>query len=257
MEQALKSLISWWDVSGVDVPDIPVQSKRKPRPKIPLSNSTAESPRQSQATPVPEKPAPPAALELLKKVATLDDLKKVIQDFDAGEISDHARQAVFARGNPEADIMVIGEIPTRDEDIQGKPFVGKSGQFIDKVFGSIGLDQDTLYMTHVVNWCPPGGRNPSPDEIAKCLPFIQKHIELIKPKIIVLVGGISFSALTGRTGMMKNRGQWTSISIAGTEIPALPIYDPDILMRQPDLKKDSWMDMLSLREEIETVNTSS
>lgn len=253
MEQALKSLISWWDVSGVDVPDMPAQSRKpKPRPKTRPSDSIAQTPRQSQKAQEQAKPVPPAALDLLKKVTTLDDLKKVIQEFDAGEISDHARQSVFARGNAESDVMVIGEFPTRDEDIQGKPFVGKSGQFMDKVFASIGLNEDTLYMTHVVNWCPPGGRNPSPDEIAKCLPFVQKHIELIKPKIIILVGGISFSALTGRTGMMKNRGQWTTISINGIEIPALPIYDPDILMRQPALKKDSWMDMLSLRAKIGT-----
>jgi len=248
VEQALKSLLSWWDVAGVDVPEVSGSA-----PKRPAGPTATTQTQKQKATPQPakpEKPAAPAAVEILAKVTTLDGLREAMSDFDAGEISDHARQAVFARGNPEADIMVIGEAPGRDEDIQGKPFVGKSGQLLDKIFAAIGLNEDTLYITNVINWRPPGNRNPTPDEITRCKPFIQKHMELIDPKVIVLVGGVSFSALTGKTGIMKNRGQWTTLPVNGKDVPTLPIYHPAFLLRQPALKKDAWMDMLSLRARI-------
>ena len=248
MERSLESLLSWWDVAGVDVPDIP----NSPPRRLP----TQSAPKKPKAEPRPQQAvaaAPSqAASSLVKKIETLDQLRLAISEFDAGEISDNARQSVFARGNPEADIMVIGEAPGRDEDIQGKPFVGRSGQLLDRIFASIGLNEDTLYITNVMNWRPPGNRNPTPQEIAACLPFIHKHMELIAPKIIILVGGVSFSALTGKTGIMKNRGQWTTLTVGETEIPALPIYHPAFLLRQPALKKDAWHDMLALRARVET-----
>jgi len=248
VEKAFESLMSWWELSGIDVPDIP-KAPRRAAKRAPVNKPKAASASSAQ-TPAKE-PSKPAATELLKNVDNLDALQKVLAGFDAGEISDHARQVVFARGNPEADIMVIGEAPGRDEDIQGRPFVGKSGQLLDKIFASIGLSEDTIYITNVINWRPPGNRNPKPEEITMCMPFIHKHIELIDPKFIVLVGGVSFSALTGQSGIMKNRGQWTELSIAGKTIPALPIYHPAFLLRQPALKKDTWHDMLSLRGKLE------
>lgn len=255
MERSLESLLSWWDVSGVDVPDIPkTQTRRLPvreKKASPADSRTAQTPKAAKT--IPAAPVAPAASKLVEKVETLDQLRAIIADFDAGEISDHARQSVFARGNPDADIMVIGEAPGRDEDIQGKPFVGRSGQFLDRIFAAIGLNEDTLYVTNVINWRPPGNRNPTPDEITTCLPFIHRHIELIAPKTIVLVGGVSFSALTGMNGIMKNRGQWTALKIGDTEIPALPIYHPAFLLRQPALKKDTWRDMLSLRAKVESL----
>ncbi len=248
MEQALKSLLSWWEVAGVDVPDIPKAPPRR-RPAA----VKAKPSKPPVANPTQAKPESPNAAPQLAKVKTLDDLSKIIAGFDAGEISDHARQSVFARGNPEADIMIIGEAPGRDEDIQGKPFVGKSGQLLDKIFASIGLTEEAFYITNVVNWRPPGNRNPSPEEIEICRPFLDKHMALIDPKIIVLVGGVSFSALTGRTGIMKNRGQWTTLTVNGRDVPTLPIYHPAFLLRQPVLKKDAWMDMLALRAKIDSL----
>lgn len=253
MERSLESLLTWWDVSGVDVPDIPKSTTRRlptrPKTDAPI-NESRKKPALQPAANVAPKPIP-ASSELIKKVETLEQLRQVISDYDAGEISDHARQSVFARGNPEADIMVIGEAPGRDEDVQGKPFVGRSGQLLDRIFASIGLNEDTLYITNVINWRPPGNRNPTAEEIAICLPFIHKHIELVAPKIIVLVGGVSFSAMTGMTGIMKNRGQWTQLKIGENDIPTLPIYHPAFLLRQPALKKDAWRDMLSLRAKVE------
>ncbi len=254
VERSLESLLSWWETSGVDVPDMPVNVPRrvpmKSSSEKPLGKATKPQTRsQNTASSAPAQ----SAISLVKKVSTLDQLRGIIAEFDAGEISDHARQSVFSRGNPEAEIMVIGEAPGRDEDIQGKPFVGRSGQLLDRVFASIGLNEDTLYITNVINWRPPGNRNPTPEEIATCLPFIHKHMELIAPRVIVLVGGVSFSALTGMTGIMKNRGQWTSLKVGDADIPTLPIYHPAFLLRQPTLKKDAWLDMLSLRAKIESL----
>lgn len=248
LDRSLKSLLAWWDVAGVDVPEIPTSGPRRLPTQKPAPKAKPES-RTKKA--IQSEPAQ-AAAELVKKIETLEQLRQAIAGFDAGEISDHARQSVFARGNPEADIMVIGEAPGRDEDIQGKPFVGRSGQLLDRIFASIGHNEDNLYISNVINWRPPGNRNPTVEEIAACLPFIHKHIELIAPKIVVLVGGVSFSALTGQTGIMKNRGQWTTLKIGETDIPALPIYHPAFLLRQPALKKDTWLDMLSLRAKLES-----
>lgn len=248
MDKALLSIVEWWDAAGVDVPEIKLAPPKKARkaPEPTPVQTQAHAPVARQA-PKPAAPAPESGV-IAKGCKTLEELKTALGSFDAGTISDHARQAVFARGNPKADIMVIGEAPGRDEDMSGKPFAGKSGQLLDKIFASIGLSEDDLYITNVVNWCPPGNRNPSAEEIALCKPFIERHIELVDPKLIVLVGGISMTAMTGMTGIMKNRGQWSVLTIGGKDIPALPIYHPAFLLRQPAVKKDCWRDMLSLRE---------
>ncbi len=236
------------------MPNLPTNAPRRlPTKPVGGKSSTAKPKPESRAKQAVSAPPSQAASNLVKKVSTLDQLREVIAEFDAGEISDHARQSVFSRGNPDADVMVIGEAPGRDEDIQGKPFVGRSGQLLDRIFASIGLNEDSLYITNVINWRPPGNRNPTPEEIATSLPFIHKHMELVAPSVIVLVGGVSFSALTGMTGIMKNRGQWTSLKVGETDIPTLPIYHPAFLLRQPALKKDAWLDMLSLRSKIESL----
>lgn len=238
MDKALKSVLEWWDIVGVDVPEIKPTPKAKPA-----------AIRQAKAAPKAPKPPQPAAdsEKIAKSAKTLENLRTVISDFDAGILSDHAQQSVFARGNPEADVMVIGEAPGRDEDIQGKPFVGRAGQLLDKMLAAINLSEETVYITNIVNWRPPKNRNPKPDEIAMCLPFIHKHIALVDPKIILIVGGVSLSALTGITGIMKQRGQWKDITVEGKIYPALPIYHPAFLLRQPALKRDAWRDLLALQ----------
>ena len=245
MDKALKSVLDWWENAGVDVPDVTLTApKRKPKPRPETQKKSAPTPR---AAPEPARPLIDAA-PIAAKAKTLAELKAAMDKFDAGALSDAARQCVFARGNPESDLMVIGEAPGRDEDIAGKPFVGRSGQLLDKMLASIGLSEDDFYITNVVNWRPPKNRNPSPEEIAMCRPFFNRHIELMAPKAILIVGGVSLSAMTVITGIMKNRGQWQTINIGTVDIPALPIYHPAFLLIQPALKKDAWRDLLALRE---------
>lgn len=250
MEPALRSILSWWDAVGVDVPEIkPAPRKRAAKPNVSKADITGQTNAPVQVKTQSQPKAVPTT-ELARSAKKLSELENILKDFDAGEISDHARQVVFARGNPDADIMVIGEAPGRDEDVQGKPFVGRSGQLLDKMFASIGLSEDAVYITNVINWHPPKDRDPKPEEITLCKPFILRHIELVGPKYIVLVGGLALSTLTGGTSIMKNRGQWTNLSVNGVDIPTLPIYHPTFLLRQPVLKKDAWHDMLSLRAKL-------
>ena len=177
MDKALKSVLEWWEDVGVDVPDVTLTApKRTPKARqAPRNRSTSSAPRT----------APAAANSIINaatiaaKAKTLAELKAAMDTFDAGALSDSARQRVFARGNPDADLMVIGEAPGREEDIAGKPFVGRSGQLLDKMLASIGLTEEDFYITNVVNWRPPKNRNPTPDEIAMCRPFLNRHIELM------------------------------------------------------------------------------
>ncbi len=261
MDKALRSLMDWYERVGVEVPELaptPPARRNRSLPKAnsqsaPTSTAHPAASRAATARPPAEDTPKPASSEVARAAKSLDDLRAAIQNFDAGALSDGARQAVFSRGNPEADIMVIGEAPGRDEDIQGKPFLGKTGQLLDQMLAAIGLNEESFYVTNVVNWRPPKNRNPKPEEIALCRPFLERHIELVNPKVILLVGGVSLTALTGLTGIMKNHGQWQDIDIGGVSRPALPIYHPAFLLRQPALKKDAWRDLLNLRAKLESL----
>lgn len=252
MDKALRSLVDWYARVGVDTPDLPPISHARKRPTtLPktASRQAPTAPTQKLKDDLPR----PASADVVKDIKSLDNLRAAMQRFDAGALSDGARQAVFSRGNPEADLMVIGEAPGRDEDIQGKPFVGRSGQLLDQMLAAIGLTEDQFYVTNVVNWRPPKNRNPKPEEIALCRPFLDKHIELAQPKILLLVGGVSMSSLTGLTGIMKNHGQWQDVEIGSQTLPAMPLYHPAFLLRQPALKKDAWRDLLTLRAKLESL----
>ena len=248
MDKALKSVLEWWDAAGVDVPDVTLAA---PKRKAARRQAPAEKPvRPEPQSMAPKSKAIIDAAPIAAKAKTLAELKSAMDKFDAGTLSDSARQCVFARGNPEANVMLIGEAPGRHEDIAGKPFIGPAGQLLDKMLASIGLTEETAYLTNVVNWRLPKDRNPSEEDIALCRPFLHRHIELASPKVIMLVGGVSLTAMTGASGIMKMRGQWQTVTVAGKEIPALPIYHPAFLLRQPTLKKDAWRDLLALRERL-------
>ena len=247
LKQALQASQSWWDGMGVEIPVLP------PAPPKRLKKHIKAAPKTTPATKI----TPPAQPELSERLAkaeaiaktapTLEALKTALESFDAGVLSDHAQRMVFARGNPKADIMAVGEAPGRQEDETGLPFVGEAGKLLDKMFAAIKRDDSNLYITNVCNWRPPGNRNPSEEELALCRPFIRRHIELVAPKIVVIVGGVSLEALTGKTGIMKSRGQWVDLAINGTTIPAMPLYHPAFLLRRPELKKHAWHDLLAIQ----------
>ncbi|WP_298913580.1 uracil-DNA glycosylase [uncultured Algimonas sp.] len=248
MEKSLRSLLDWYERAGVDVPDLPpARSVRRVRPV------KAEAPPPPAPKPTAFTAADPAPVAAACK--TIAELKAALDAFDAGPLSDGARQAVLARGNPDADLMVIGEAPGRDEDREGLPFVGRSGQLLDKMLGAIGLasgggDEDDVYVGNVCFWRPPNNRKPDPAELELCRPFVHRHIELARPKVILLAGGTAMQVMTGVSGIMKNRGQWQSVNVGTGDIPALPIYHPAFLLRQPALKAEAWQDLLTLRERL-------
>ncbi|MCE8000386.1 MAG: uracil-DNA glycosylase [Rhodobiaceae bacterium] len=184
--------------------------------------------------------------------SSLEELKAALESFDACPLKHTAKNLVFADGNPKAEVMLVGEAPGRDEDIQGLPFVGRSGQLLDRMLAAIGLDRDQVYITNVLPWRPPGNRQPTPVEQAMCAPFIEKHIELVAPKHLMLVGGVSAKQMLGTTsGIMKLRGKWGSVTAGDLTIPALPIFHPAYLLRQPAQKRLAWRDLLDFKTKVE------
>jgi uracil-DNA glycosylase family 4 len=200
----------------------------------------------------------PSARELAAKANTLEALRLAIESFHGCPLRNTARNTVFARGNPAAKIMIVGEAPGRDEDLAGQPFVGPAGHLLDRIFASIGLSPDQLYMTNVINWRPPGNRSPTQEEIAACLPFIERHIALVEPEILVLAGGIAAQSLLGASeSITKLRGQWAEYSLrnldgetTGRNIPALPTFHPAYLLRRPTEKRFVWHDILLLEAKL-------
>jgi uracil-DNA glycosylase len=180
---------------------------------------------------------------------TLEQLKAMIEAYDGCGLKKTATQVVFDDGVPGSPVMLVGEAPGRDEDIQGKPFVGKSGQLLDLMLKAIGLDRGSVYIANTIYWRPPGNRPPTAEESAQCLPFIRRQIELAKPKIVVFVGGVSAKTmLNTKDGIMQLRGNWTELSLPelGT-LPCLPTLHPAYLLRNPAHKRLAWADWLSLK----------
>lgn len=180
---------------------------------------------------------------------TLDELKGAMGSFEHCDLKKGARNLVFSDGNSAARVMIIGEAPGRDEDVEGKPFVGRAGQLLNKMFAAIDMARDhpsseqSLYITNVLPWRPPSNRTPDPDEIAMLLPFLKRHVEIVSPDFIVLMGNTPCQALLGRGGITRLRGQWVDV----LDRPALPMFHPAYLLRQPAHKREAWADLLSLQ----------
>lgn len=194
------------------------------------------------------------AAEAAGACADLDSLRQAIADFDGSPLRETATNLVFADGNPEASLMVLGEAPGADEDRQGRPFVGVSGQLLDRMLACIGFDRSTLYISNILPWRPPGNRQPSPAEIGMFLPFVRRHIALVKPTAMLLLGGTALKALGDTNqGIMRTRGHWFDLEIPGLPdpVPALPTFHPAFLLRQPAQKRASWRDLLALRARLE------
>jgi len=179
----------------------------------------------------------------------LEGLRAALANYDHCDLKRGARNLVFSDGNPEARVMIIGEAPGRDEDLQGKPFVGRAGQLLDRMLAAIDMGRDepdpgkSVYITNILPWRPPQNRDPEPGEIAMMLPFVARHVELVDPDVLVLMGNVSCLALLGRKGITRLRGTWTE----ALGRPALPMLHPAYLLRSPHAKREAWHDLLMLQ----------
>ena len=215
--------------------------------------SAAVSPRAAPLSSTEE--AMTTARELARAAGTLDELKAALAGFEGCALKQTAMNLVFSDGNPEARVMIIGEGPGAEEDRQGLPFVGASGQLLDHILAAIGLDRSSVYITNLLFWRPPGNRTPTGTEIAACLPFVERHIELADPGYLLLLGGSSAKTLLGRSqGILKLRGHWAHYQHAGMArpIPAMASLHPAYLLRQPGQKRLAWRDFLALREALDS-----
>ncbi|WP_028033369.1 uracil-DNA glycosylase [Chelativorans sp. J32] len=203
----------------------------------------------AQPAAVPDEAQAARAREVARQAKTLGELKAILAEFDGCNLRFTAKNLVFADGNQEADFMLVGEAPGRDEDLQGLPFVGRSGQLLDRMLAAIGRDRTTAYITNVIPWRPPGNRDPSPLETEICRPFIERHIELVAPKVLVTLGNPSTKLLLGtQTGIMRLRGTWSvHRTPGGVEIPTMPTLHPAYLLRNPAHKKLAWRDLLAVK----------
>ena len=193
------------------------------------------------------------ARELAAAANTLEELKDAIAKFDGISLKATATNLVFADGNPQARLMLIGEAPGGEEDRRGVPFIGPAGQLLDRMLAAIGHDRTNSYITNIVNWRPPGNRKPSPAEMTLCLPFIERHIALVDPALIVLLGDTAAKTLTNRTeGITRLRGKWFSWSKPNSTdtIPMLPTFHPAFLLRSPSQKREAWMDLLAAKRRL-------
>ena len=179
-------------------------------------------------------------------------LAAAVAAFEGCGLAKTAKNTVFADGNPEADLMLIGEAPGAEEDRRGLPFVGKAGQLLDRMLAAIGRDRDSAYITNMLFWRPPGNRSPTTEEVALCRPFVDRHIVLVKPRVVVCVGGIAAKALLERSeGITRLRGKWLEITPpGGAPIAAMAIFHPAYLLRQPAHKRLAWRDLLAIRDKL-------
>jgi DNA polymerase len=244
--------LRWLALMGAEeiIFDEPVNRLAAPAPKAPAKAASAAPVTQAPATPLAATgPSAAAGCNSLAEIAA------ALESFDACPLKKTATRLCFADGNPKARVMLVGEAPGRDEDIQGKPFVGRSGQLLDRMLAAAGLsrgaeDRDSaVFITNVIFWRPPGNRTPTEAETQMCLPFLLRTIELQKPDVIVCLGATPAHRLTGRSdGILKLRGKWMTANVSGRNIPLLPTLHPAYLLRQPAQKRLVWRDLLSLRQ---------
>jgi len=257
-DTAAASLLAFWAEAGVDVAleaapvDRMAEGRKRLQPPKPAAPTPFRPPEPTKGAPAPDVGAAAAlARELAASATDLAALEAAIAAFDGCQLKfTGAARAVFARGNPQGPVMIIGEGPGADEDKQGAPFVGRAGKLLDKMLVAGGLT-DQVFITNTVFWRPPGNRTPSQQEQAICAPFVERAIALVKPKVLLLAGGASAKAMLKRPdGILSMRGKrfdWTS-EAGDITLPALPTLHPAFLLRQPQAKKKAWEDILLLRD---------
>ena len=272
------ALLAWQVAAGADeaILDLPVDRAR-PQSALPMAppampRGVAEAPPAfaGAAAPLPPRPAiarpavpprapapaapPPLVAQDAKALAaacnTVAELEQAVRVYDGCGLKKTATNTVFADGNPEARLMFVGEAPGADEDRQGKPFVGLSGKLLDRMLQAIGYDRTSVYITNILFWRPPGNRQPTPQEIQQCLPFVIRHIELVRPTVLVLLGGTSAKTILNQTeGILRLRGRWFEYRTDENlpVIPAIPTLHPAYLLRSPGQKREAWRDFLALK----------
>lgn len=231
--------------------DLPQETGRRPAAtnSPPSSAAVARPAAPPQAMAVPDQAQAAAARALAGNATTLDELRQALASFEGCNLKLTAKNLVFGDGNPEASVMLVGEAPGRDEDIQGLPFVGRSGQLLDRMLAAIGLDRNSAYIANVIPWRPPGNRTPTPHETEICRPFIERQIELVNPKVLVNLGGPSAKTLLNTTeGILRLRGSWRAhTTSSGTAIPAMPTLHPAYLLRALAHKRLAWRDFVEVK----------
>jgi len=233
---------------------------RQPAPRPPMERRAAlakapppaVAPAARPAAAMSHDAATASAREQAAGARTLDELRERLAAFDGCALKVSATQLVFADGAPDARIMIIGEGPGADEDRIGRPFVGRAGQLLDKMLAAIGLDRTKVYIANVAPWRPPGNRTPTPQELALCLPFVRRQIELVAPDLLVLLGASAAQTLLGeREGIMRLRGHWRDYLCENRTIRALPMLHPAYLLRAPLAKAQAWRDLRALKKAID------
>ena len=248
-----KALLEWQVELGATeaIGDTPVN-----RYEVPEKPATPVKAAVQVATPNAESDPVAVARNLATQADGLAALQASLAGFEHCELKRGARNLVFADGNPNARVMIIGEAPGRDEDRIGRPFVGRAGQLLDKMLAAIDMARDAMdaeksvYITNVLAWRPPQNRDPKPEEIAMLLPFVQRHVALIKPEVVVLMGNISCLAGLNKRGITRLRGQWTE----AYDTPCLPMFHPAYLLRNPAAKREAWADLLELQSRLRALS---
>ncbi|HEX6959110.1 MAG TPA: uracil-DNA glycosylase family protein [Ferrovibrio sp.] len=241
------------------LPPKPAAAGGAPRPQTTPAPVTPAQvmPKPAAANPalLSAQAAESAATQLAAACHSVAELEAAIKGFTGCALKATATNTVIARGNPNAPLMIIGEAPGRDEDAQGAPFVGESGQLLDKMLKAIGRDESNVYISNVIFWRPPGNRDPSSEEILACKPFIERLIALCRPKVIACAGKFAAATLLGTTqGITRIRGRWQEYCRDDLVIPAMPLLHPAYLLRQPGVKREAWRDMLTLAAKLEEMS---
>ncbi|HTW34487.1 MAG TPA: uracil-DNA glycosylase [Rhizomicrobium sp.] len=258
--------LAWLVDAGADeaVLDEPVNRFAAPKPvresqcaEVPQPTPTQVReqlrPRAPEPLPAASDDAIGSAMEIAARAQTLAELKAALEGYDGCALKQLATNTVFADGTPDHGIMLIGEAPGHDEDRQGLPFVGRAGKLLDKMLAAVHLDRTKVYIVNVLPWRPPDNRNPEPTEVAKCIPFLRRHIELARPKILILLGAVSARHVLGQTdGIMRLRGKWLEYHVAGHMIPVMPTLHPAYLLRRPIDKRLAWRDLQAIAARVKT-----
>ncbi|MEC7203838.1 MAG: uracil-DNA glycosylase [Pseudomonadota bacterium] len=259
--------LRWHIEMGVDelIDDQPIDryaAAAIPRAAVAVPSPYANSqPTRPAASASPGQPLAPSegardAIAIARDANSIKDLRERLETFEGCALKFTATNTVFADGDPASDIMFIGEAPGVDEDRQGLPFVGASGQLLNRMLSALGRERASIYISNILFWRPPGNRSPTAAETAACLPFVQRHIELARPKVLVFLGGSSAKTMLNRTeGIMRLRGKWFDYMSEelGTPIPAMPTFHPAFLLRQSAQKREAWRDFLAIQEKLEKI----